>query len=94
MVIIYKTSAITYMLAKIFVKIPDIGLVNIIAGKRIMPECIQATATGKRIAAELIKFIEDEKYLEETKKEIFRLKGLLGAPGALKRAAKIIADVI
>src|SRR3989338_7100081 len=37
MVVVYKTSLLTYWLAKIFVQIPYIGLVNVIAGKRIVP---------------------------------------------------------
>src|ERR1700752_2467472 len=49
MVVIYKTSFLTYLLAKMFVKIPDIGLVNVVAGKRIVPECVQYDATPQKI---------------------------------------------
>ena len=41
MVIVYKTSFLTWLMAKLLVKIPYIGLVNVVAGKKIVPECVQ-----------------------------------------------------
>lgn len=55
MIVVYKTSFLTFTLAKALIKIPYIGLVNIVAGKKIVPECIQNDANGKTIAAELKK---------------------------------------
>ncbi len=90
MVIIYKTSWVTYALAKIFVKIPNIGLANIVAGKKIVPELIQNNANPVKIAAEMEKLLSDPKEINRIQKELSKIHGWLGDPGASRRAAKII----
>ena len=41
MVIVYRTSFLTWILARLLIKIPDIGLVNVVAGRRIVPEYVK-----------------------------------------------------
>jgi lipid-A-disaccharide synthase len=94
MVVIYKTSWITYVLAKIFVKIKNIGLVNIVAGKPIVAELIQNNATPEKIAAEMEKLLSDPKETARIQKELSKIHAWLGDPGASRRAAKIIAKEI
>ena len=90
MVVIYKTSWITYALAKLFVKIKNIGLVNIVAGKQIVAELIQNNATPQKIAAEMEKLLSDPKESMRIQKELSKIHVWLGDPGASRRAAKII----
>jgi lipid-A-disaccharide synthase len=90
MVIIYKTSWLTYLLAKIFVKIPHIGLANIVAGHLVVPELIQDKATPKNIAQETEKLLSDHKLIHRIQKEFAKFPDWLGEPGASQRAAKII----
>ena len=94
MVIIYKTSLFTWLLAKLFVKIPYIGLVNVVAGKKIVPECIQFQATPKLIVNELESIFSDELRIAQIKAELENVKNSLGEPGANRRAAKIILETI
>jgi lipid-A-disaccharide synthase len=91
MVVIYKTSWITYALAKIFVKIKNIGLVNIVAGKPIVPELIQNNASPEKIAAQMEKLLSDPKESSRIQKELSKIHNWLGDPGASRRAAKIIS---
>ena len=90
MVIIYKTSWLTYVLAKIFVKIPYIGLANIVAGHSVVPELIQDMATPQNIAQEMEKLLLDHKLIHRIQKEFSKFPLWLGEPGASQRAAKII----
>lgn len=90
MVVVYKTSLITWALAKALIKIPFIGLVNIVAGKKIVPECLQFQATGLGIARELRSILTDEVRLAEIKSELKALAQRLGPPGASRRAAQAI----
>ncbi|HLF18120.1 MAG TPA: lipid-A-disaccharide synthase [Candidatus Omnitrophota bacterium] len=90
MVVVYKTSFLTWLLAKLFVTIPDIGLVNVVAGKRIVPECIQFQATGKQIAQELENIFKDEVRIARIKSELGELKRSLDVGGASQRAAEEI----
>ncbi|VAX37260.1 Lipid-A-disaccharide synthase [hydrothermal vent metagenome] len=94
MIIIYKTSLITWMLAKIFVKIPNIGLANIIAGKQIVPECIQFQAKAPNVAEKLKSMFTNEIKLAEIKQELRKVKKILGESGASKRAAEKILEVL
>ncbi|MCK4882928.1 MAG: lipid-A-disaccharide synthase [Candidatus Omnitrophica bacterium] len=87
MVVVYKTSLLTWILAKLFVKIADIGLVNVVAGRRIVPECVQFQATGRRIAAELKNIFTDELKIADMKTNLRAVKESLGPGGASLRAA-------
>ena len=92
MVIVYKTSFLTWLTAKLLVKIPYIGLVNVVAGKKIVPECVQFQATPARVAAELRKMITDEITITRIKESLRDVTSRLGAPGASRRAAEIIYE--
>lgn len=94
MVIVYKTSLLTWALAKIFVKIPYIGLVNVVAGKKIVPECIQFDATPRKIADELKAIFTNEIAAVGIKSELAKIKTSLGEGGASRRAAeKILTEL-
>lgn len=94
MVIIYKTSVLTWALAKMLIKINHIGLVNIVAGKRIVPECIQFDANPKQIAKEVRNIFTNEIRVSEIKDELKRVKILLGDSGASSKAALEILRVL
>lgn len=94
MVIIYKTSIITWLLARLMVKIPDIGLVNVVAGKRIVPELIQFEANAGKIATECLAILNDKKAQENIKRELRKVKEKLGEQGASERAAQLIQKFI
>jgi lipid-A-disaccharide synthase len=86
MVIIYKTSWPTYAIAKQVIKIPYIGLVNIVAGKQVAPELIQNNCNPLNIATSLEVVLGNKGIIEELKK----IKTLLGESGASLRAAKVV----
>ena len=94
MVVIYKTTFLTWLIAKLFVKIPYIALVNVVAGKKIVPECIQQEATANAIALEAMKILSNVERRLQIKKELSRVKELLGEPGASGRAADEVLTII
>jgi len=94
MLIIYKTSFLTALLFKIFARTPFIGLVNIIAKRRVSPEVLQYDATPKRLAKEILKIISSEKEKELQVEGLREVKKLLGKPGASERAARLILEFI
>ncbi len=89
MVIIYKTSWMTYAIAKNVIKIPCIGLVNVVAGRKIVPELIQNNCNPTNIAKAVESILHDKNITEELKK----VKITLGEGGASHRAAKIILSL-
>ncbi len=90
MVVVYKTSFATWALAKFLIKIPYIGLVNIVAGEKIVPECIQFDATGSKIAEELNNIWLNPSKMHEMINNLERIRSALGSTGASRRAAEII----
>lgn len=90
MVVVYRTSPLTYAIAKCLVKIPFISLVNILAGKQIVPELIQHQMTPDRIAHEALNILTDAGRREAMKSAFQRIRASLGGPGASHRAAEYI----
>jgi lipid-A-disaccharide synthase len=94
MVIVYKLSLLSYAIGRLIVDVKNIGLVNIIAGKTIVPELIQKDASGKRIAEEALAILKNGEKRQEIIKELEAIRGRLGEPGAARRAAQIACDMI
>ncbi len=88
MVIIYKTSWLTYCLAKTLIKIPYIGLVNIVAGKKIVEEYIQNDATPAHLSDALEVALHNPQIIED----LATVKTSLGQPGASERAARVVLE--
>jgi lipid-A-disaccharide synthase len=94
MVIVYRTSAMTYWILKQMVRVPYIGLPNIVAGERIVPECIQRQANGHELAQEMQKYINSPEYYEATVEKLSRLKGLLGGKSPSVEIASAIISIV
>lgn len=90
MVIVYRTSRITYEFAKRLIKIPYIGLVNILAGHEVVPELIQAHMTSSAIAKTTLEILQDPARQESMKSEFRSIAEKLGDSGASRRAARSI----
>ena len=94
MVIIYSVSKPSYYIGKMFINVDNIGLVNIIAGKTIVPELIQGEVTPEKIAAEVIDILTKRSRIEDIKAELSRIRGLLGSPGAAARTARLAYEML
>jgi len=94
MIIVYKISLLSYFIGRLFVHVKNIGLVNIIAGKTIVPELIQGDASGMRIAAESLSILKNGERRQKMIKELQAIRARLGEPGAARRAAQIAHDMI
>ncbi|MGA2775215.1 MAG: lipid-A-disaccharide synthase [Candidatus Omnitrophota bacterium] len=92
--IIYKMNLLNYLLYRPQVKVPFIGIVNIIAGKKIVPEFIQFKATPQNIAYETLRLLKNHEELNAMQNSLSQLKLSLGSSGASVRAAKIILDFL
>ena len=94
MVIVYRMSPLSYGIARLLVKVPYIGMANIIAGKKVVPELIQDEASGERIAAEAARLLSDTQYYRTVHAELELIKKKLGEPGASARAARIALGML
>lgn len=93
-VVVYKGSPVSYQIAKRLVKVPYISLVNLIMGKSIVPELIQAECTSENIHLALTRILEEEAN-REIRKGYSQLHSLLMSGGGAPVAAKdIISDLL
>lgn len=93
MTIIYKTAWLNYFLIKNFIKIPFIGLCNIIAGKEIVRELLQANATAENISAEINKILDDADYRSQMIEQLTQVREkLIGATP--KNIAEVVIELL
>ena len=93
MLVVYKTSWLTYLIGRLLIRVKNIGLVNIVAGKQIVPEFIQHKATGSAMAKEALRILRDEPLVESIKLELSKVRERLGEAGASHRVAERILEV-
>jgi lipid-A-disaccharide synthase len=98
MIVIYKLSPLTARLAKPLVRTKFFSMVNLIAGRAVVPELIQDNFTPQRLAAEVEKLLsvseEAKNRVEKMRLGLEEVRQLLGPPGAVERAADEIARVL
>jgi lipid-A-disaccharide synthase len=90
MLILYRVSRLTYAIARRLVSIPWIGLVNVVAGREIVPEFVQQRLKVPEVTASARRLLLDPAAREEQLANLGELAGRLGGPGAARRAAAAI----
>lgn len=94
MAILYKVNLLTWLFIRAMIKIPYIGLVNVVRGRKIAEEFIQFDAEAEKICDYVIPLLRNKDNLARLKLELMGIKGLLGQPGANLRAALAVADLL
>jgi len=92
--LLYKASWSTYLLGKYLIKVPYLGLVNLLADTRVVPEFIQQDAHPETLAHEARVFLRSPELHEKMREEFREVKEKLGEKGASRRAAKEIFDFL
>lgn len=94
MVIAYKISRISYWLGRIVVRVPYIGLVNLVAGEKVAPELIQDDVVAERLANEALNILEDDAIRENMINKLRGIRESLGMFGASESTAKIALEMM
>lgn len=94
MLIMYRGSFPSWILAETLRRVPFFGLVNLVAGKMIVPEIKQYQVNPKRIAAISLKALQDSEYRASVSSELVKVKKVLGEPGVSLRCAREILDFL
>lgn len=94
MVIVYRVSGLTYLLGRLLIHTEHIGLANVVAQERIVPELLQTQVTARAIEVEIYRILTDSAYAERIRKGLSQVRARLGPPGASSRAARIILEFL
>lgn len=94
MVIVYRVAASTYTIGTLLVDVDCIGLANIVAGKKVVPELIQHHASPARIAAEAMQMLENPERMQSIQDELKKIRHQLGKGGAAQRVAEMACGMM
>jgi lipid-A-disaccharide synthase len=95
LVVAYRTGRISFALAKRLVKVPHIGLVNVVAGREVAREFIQDDVTPHKLADALAELLaKDTPRREQVLRGLAEVRAKLGSPGAADRVARMASDLI
>lgn len=92
-VVMYRLSPATYWVARWLVRLPHFSLINIVAGRRVVPELLQDDVTAERIVREVRSLAEPATHAR-VRTELAEVRALLGEGGASRRAAQAIMDAV
>lgn len=94
MVIVYKVAASTYHIGKYLIRVPYIGLCNIVAGRLLVKELIQHEANPNNISAEIGRILDDPTYQAQLKTDLREVAVQLGSGGGSLRAARALLNLL
>jgi lipid-A-disaccharide synthase len=94
MVIVYRVSPLSYWIGRALVHVNCIGLANIVAGKKIVPELLQGEACGKKISAAALKILNEPEYRETMIAGLKEVRTKMGGRGAAARVAQIALKMV
>ena len=94
MIIIYRVSQLTWLAGKLLVDVPSIGMVNLVAGKRVVPELVQNDFTSERVAETALELLHSPGVLGAIRRELGGVRGRLGEEGASLRAAREVLKTL
>ncbi len=88
LVMVYRVAPLTAWIGRRLITTPHLALVNVVAGRRVVPELVQEQMTPERIAAEVGRLLTDERAASTMRADLARVRAALGEPGASARAAE------
>ena len=93
-VIVYRVSPLTFAVARRLVRVPHVGMANLLAGERVFPELLQDDFTPARLAHEVLSLIQDPGRMMAVRRGLATVIRRLGGPGASRRAAQVAVELM
>ena len=93
-VVFYKTSLLTYAVGKQLATVKYLAMPNLLADEPVYPEFIQGAATAENLARASLELLDDPARRSRVKARLAQIVGLLGSPGASRRAASAIVSFL
>jgi lipid-A-disaccharide synthase len=94
MCIVYKMSSLSYHILRHLIKIPHVGLVNIVAAKSVVREFLQSEASAENVSAEMFRIINDQTYREGIKSDLLIVRENLGEGDGSGKMARLVLSML
>jgi len=94
MIIVYRLSWLTYCLARLLMRVDHIGMINLIAKKRLVPELVQADLTAQRLIEESRTLLDNQPARSQIIEKLSELREKLGPSGAADRVADLALAMV
>ena len=94
MVVVYRLNQLTYMIARLLVRVDYIAMVNLVAKKRVVPELIQSDVNAENIARYALAILSDDAAMKRMKEDLLEVRRRIGKPGASARVAGRIVSFL
>ena len=94
MIIIYRVSLPSYWIGRALIRVKHIGLVNLVAGREIVPELIQKDVNPETITEEALHILKNPVLCQRMIESMAEVRQNLGEPGAAQRAARIVCSIL
>jgi lipid-A-disaccharide synthase len=94
MVVVYKLSWFSYLVGRLLVRITFFSLINLLVGRRVVPELLQGDVSGERMAAEVEALLADGPVRRAQLEGLREVRAALGEPGAPERVAAVVGEVL
>ena len=92
MIVVYRVAPLTYGIGRLLVNLPFVSLVNLVLGRQVAPELLQAEASPERMAASASGLLARRSRIDAMRRELADLRPALGASGASERAAGCLLE--
>lgn len=92
MIVCYRVSRLSGLLGRLLIRIPWVGLANIVAGRALVPELLQSDVTGARLAEEALELLRDSTRYRSQREGLRGVRGRLGSSGVGERAARSVLE--
>ncbi len=92
-VLVYRTAPFTVFMARRVIRVPFIGLANLLLDQNAMPELIQEQANEARVVGEILKLLDEEASVAMQKQHFSRLRALLGEDNPAEKVARMAVSV-
>ena len=94
LVVVYRVSFVTYLVGRLLLKVAHVALVNLLAGRRVVPELLQGDMTPERIAGEIRRLWTPGAPRDEMLQGLEEVRTRLGEAGAAERAAESVLELL
>nr|MDQ3013720.1 lipid-A-disaccharide synthase [Acidobacteriota bacterium] len=94
LIVVYRASQLNWRIFHPLIRVPFVGMPNLIAGREIAPELLQDGLNAKRLAKEIVSFLSDPQRLAQARHDLTGVRDKLGEANASERAARQVLDLL